>query len=465
MAEAAARGPALPGVADEQLRPALELAFSLAVDGRKQRPPVAPPEALRPYLRFQKLPTRALGAVRKALDEDATFRERVAAAAEVEAIGVAAHAWLVRPDGWQRTVRHALAQSETDGRGADATASARADRRAERRQDAARQAASELVAVRAQLKEERSARHDAEQRVAEQQRQLELLREEVQGLQRRARRNEEAAGEARAEHQATLRRLDDLEQALADAVQVRDEALAERAELEQALGAEGNGRSAPASPAPAVTAARAAARGAARSLRDTAAALEREAAALEDAIRAVPPSAEAPPSVPAASRSRRAPRVRRAPLALPGGVLSTSVDAATHWLRVPGVELIVDGYNVAMLAWPALELADRRERCIDAVEDIVRRFGTRAVVIFDGADVSVAVRARRLARVEFSPAGVIADEVIRQVVSSLPTSQPVVVATNDREVVNAVRATGANTITSEQLLAAAGRAVSNTPSP
>jgi predicted RNA-binding protein with PIN domain len=142
---------------------------------------------------------------------------------------------------------------------------------------------------------------------------------------------------------------------------------------------------------------------------------------------------------------------------MPGGVSASSVDGALHLLRSPDLELVVDGYNVAMLAWPALELADRRERCIDAVEDIIRRYGTRALVVFDGADVSVAVNARRLARVRFSPPGVIADDVIREVVAGLPNEQPVAVATNDKEVVASVRAMGANTITSETLLAAAGR--------
>jgi hypothetical protein len=61
--------------------------------------------------------------------------------------------------------------------------------------------------------------------------------------------------------------------------------------------------------------------------------------------------------------------------------------------------------------------------------------------------------------VQFSPPGVIADDVIRDVVATLPCEQPVAVATNDREVVASVRAMGANTITSETLLAASGRAL------
>jgi len=194
-------------------------------------------------------------------------------------------------------------------------------------------------------------------------------------------------------------------------------------------------------------------------VREAAASLRSAAAALEVAAQAISVPARAP-AVPVPPRHHRANaghRLRRRPLAMPGGVSASSVDGALHLLRSPELELVVDGYNVAMLAWPSLELAERRERCIDAVEDIIRRYGTRALVVFDGSDVSVAVSARRLARVQFSPPGVIADDVIRDVVATLPTDLPVAVATNDREVVASVRAMGANTITSETLLAAAGR--------
>ena len=60
-------------------------------------------------------------------------------------------------------------------------------------------------------------------------------------------------------------------------------------------------------------------------------------------------------------------------------------------------------------------------------------------------------------RVRFTPAGVLADDEIRELAASLPADQPVVVATNDQEVVRGVRSSGANVITSEQLLAIARR--------
>ena len=51
----------------------------------------------------------------------------------------------------------------------------------------------------------------------------------------------------------------------------------------------------------------------------------------------------------------------------------------------------------------------------------------------------------------YSPAGVIADDVIRDEVQRLPATRAVVVVTNDREIVRDVRAMGANTMTSDQL--------------
>ena len=51
------------------------MAFAVAVAGQRLRPPVPPPAALRPFLRFQKIPPAALGPVRRVVETDAAFRE------------------------------------------------------------------------------------------------------------------------------------------------------------------------------------------------------------------------------------------------------------------------------------------------------------------------------------------------------------------------------------------------------
>ncbi|MFT3854918.1 MAG: NYN domain-containing protein [Ilumatobacteraceae bacterium] len=120
--------------------------------------------------------------------------------------------------------------------------------------------------------------------------------------------------------------------------------------------------------------------------------------------------------------------------------------------------MLVDGYNVAKLGWPALTLAEQRERTIATAEDVARRWGTDLTIVFDGADVpGASAPARRLVRVVYSPAGVLADDVLRAEVDQLDHRRAVVVVTSDQAVVNDVRTAGANTIASDQFLAVARR--------
>jgi predicted RNA-binding protein with PIN domain len=114
---------------------------------------------------------------------------------------------------------------------------------------------------------------------------------------------------------------------------------------------------------------------------------------------------------------------------------------------------LVDGYNVAKQAWPRLDLASQRVVLLDAIENLVRRYGSDITVVFDGADVvGAAADGRRIVRVVFSPEGVIADDVIRDEVRRLPVTRNVVVVTNDQEIVTDTRAMGANTMSSDQLI-------------
>ena len=73
--------------------------------------------------------------------------------------------------------------------------------------------------------------------------------------------------------------------------------------------------------------------------------------------------------------------------------------------------------------------------------------------MIDGADVVGAhADRRRLARVRYSPAGVTADDVIREEIAGLDPRRSVAVVTNDREVRRDVIAAGANVITSDALV-------------
>ena len=124
---------------------------------------------------------------------------------------------------------------------------------------------------------------------------------------------------------------------------------------------------------------------------------------------------------------------RRQPMEVPRQAAKDPRRTAEFLLKVPGILVLVDGYNVAKLAWPDLSLEQQRINMLDAVDGLARRFGTEFVVVLDGADVVGAhADRRRLARVRYSPAGVTADDVIREEIAGLDQGRSVAVVTNDR---------------------------------
>ena len=472
-------------VYDERLREAIELAFVVAVIGNRQRPPMPVPAAIRPYLRFHKLPAAALGPVRRAVEADDEFRSRVALAATPELAGEAGVLWLQRPQGWQQQLDElvagqAAAEEVEEGERAERSAS----RRVEAAEHAARVAAADLASVRAELAAE--AKRFAElQRVHDKlERRAAQLEVELGGARRRltdAQQREQSSDEHLARVRASAK-------AESEAVH-RAQLAALQAELdawrEQALAAispgatAGSGDAAPAAIEPsmpgvdvgrlaaALADAAKAADALGRALADAGYVIE---GVIEGAAAGVVEPARTPgtlverapigPGRPKGARARlREARPSRVAVTLPGGVLADSVDAALHLLRVRGVLVVVDGYNVAKLGWPDLALAEQRRRLLDAMDEVVVRHGTRVQVVFDAASADALGRhtPRRLARVAFSPAGVLADDVIVDLVTDLPSGQAVVVVTNDNELRIRVRRHGANVLASEQLLGAARR--------
>ncbi len=122
-------------------------------------------------------------------------------------------------------------------------------------------------------------------------------------------------------------------------------------------------------------------------------------------------------------------------------------------LAVPSTHLIVDGYNVSKTGYPELPLADQRTRLVGKLAALAAQTGVEITVVFDGAGVTTApIRGSRGVRVLFSDAGVLADDVIRELVAMEPEGRPLVVATSDRAVVASVRRRGAHAVTSAVLL-------------
>ena len=180
---------------------------------------------------------------------------------------------------------------------------------------------------------------------------------------------------------------------------------------------------------------------------------------------AVPRAAASPVPAPreqGASRHRSSPD-RRRPRALPPGVRDDLPEAAEHLLRLPGVLLLVDGYNASLAYRPDLPIPELRRRLVDALDELAARTGADVHVVFDGAEraddgPTTRTGGRRLAaRVRFSPPDVEADDVILALVDEVPLGRPVVVASNDRRVQEGARDRGANVISSTQLLAALRR--------
>ncbi|GAW52490.1 MULTISPECIES: NYN domain-containing protein [unclassified Nocardioides] len=128
-------------------------------------------------------------------------------------------------------------------------------------------------------------------------------------------------------------------------------------------------------------------------------------------------------------------------------------------LAMPRARLIVDGYNVSKSAWPASSLEAQRIRLVTGLAPLVARTGAETTVVFDAADTDhrPPVNAPRGVRVLFSPRGVIADDVIRDLVAAEPSGRALVVVSDDREVAEDAARGGARVAATGALLALLAR--------
>ncbi|MGQ0617024.1 MAG: NYN domain-containing protein [Acidimicrobiia bacterium] len=476
------------------LRPALEAAVTAARTGEEADLALPAPPALRRYLRFARLPMPALDVARKVVEEDDDFRHRVAAGATEADVGEAGWLWLHRPDGWEarldllarraqeiehheqqerveRDTQKRLAGAEDRARRAEASVSARG---------------GELAEARSRLAAERAAREAADAALVAAAEQVAALGAQRNGAVRQLK-------EAEAE---LARRSAELRQA-------RHEIRMHQAELE------GSGPPAPApalsppapleplspptaSPAGGVdpvvqpdwtegagrldrgTSAGSGPSGAARAVGDAAIAARHLADALAaaaealdtgsdpGAVRRTGPdasSAPAPASVPVPEAAPRVEPLARRAARLPTGMFDDSTQAVEHLLRLPGVLVLVDGYNVSQEAWPGSVIADQRSRLLGAVAEVQARTGAEIEVVFDGSDdgAGVPVPSRPSVMVRYSPTGVEADEVLLERMAATAPARPVVLVSNDRRLGERARRLGANLVRPGQLLGARHR--------
>jgi predicted RNA-binding protein with PIN domain len=180
----------------------------------------------------------------------------------------------------------------------------------------------------------------------------------------------------------------------------------------------------------------------------------------EKAQRVSPPQADPKRASETPSESAALPErgKRRAQARVPPGMLEDAPDVLEAMLRTPRAVLVVDGYNVSMLAWGDAAPAEQRERLLTAISELQLRTRARVIVVFDGADVEGVRPLRRSGvRVVFSAADEEADAVVVREATELPVDMPVIVASSDNWVAEHARKADSRVVSSETLLRALRR--------
>ena len=375
------------------------------------------------------------------LDADEEFRERLAVQVEALApelattavageagsdpVGAAAAAYLLRPPGWSALVAAlGAAAADQTARSSDGT-DAEGDDRVRRRLEAAEH---ELRELRRRHKDEvqrlKGENADVRRKLGDARARLRAADEEREALRAGADDVAGAAERQRAEAAAELRRL-----------------RARVAELEQQLGAARRSE----------RAGRATENLRSKLLVDTvveaALGLRRELG--------LPALDRLPADTVAADRAEEGTRVSSGRGSLP----VEDPALLEELLRLPRAHLVVDGYNVTKSAWPDLSLERQRERLLTGAAALRSRTGTELTLVFDAAETATRppVSAPRGLRVLFSPYGVIADDVIRDLVAAEPQGGAVVVASSDQAVARDVERAGFRVVASGALAALLAR--------
>lgn len=396
------------------------------------------PRPIRPFLRFSKLPPRALVAARVALDDD-DFRVRVASRSDEEEVGRAGWLLLTRPDGWEEDL--------------DALVQERASTTVDRAESSARR---DLAKATVTIREQQS-------RLDEQARELHRLRQQLDAQHRAVGDLRVALDEAGAaavtaadERARAVRELKDMEHRLS----ARTEELRRAREVDPA-GVEAAPDEAARDEVTQEEAARAEAVASMlaevrREWASLGATVDRLAAVVDrnDSVNTAT-TADSPTPASGPGRGRRAGHRHRRPVRLGQGLVDGTPEAARWLLARPGVVVLVDGYNVTMLAWPELSAGDQRVALERAAAQLQLQHGAQIVLVFDGdADGGTAVRAAvgSTVRVRFTHRDTEADDEILELLGA--TSAPVVVVvSNDRRVIDGARERGANVVRSTDFVA------------
>ncbi len=411
-----------PEAFDDMLVAALELAVVVAQVGLRAVPPLEPPVSLKPFLRFtHKVPRPALRVARKVLDTDEAYRQRVCLVATEELIGAGGMLFVTRPEGWEEQLADLRQQDDTGQTEAAEVSNRKLDKKLagleaarDKAEKAHRQAKDDLSIARSALQDERRQRAQLAKDVAR-----------LDGLV--------AAKEAELTHLRELLTARDSENATLQAIVQRITGERDRAVQESI----GRGR-----------------------IQDTIATALRSLDDVRDALldfgSKAPDEPKPEPRRPTPSKSTRArwvdagnrPSSGRQPTALPPAVFDDSNEAARHLLKVPGMVVLVDGYNVAKFKWPEVSASELRMRLVSSLGAVATKTGSNMHIIFDGiGEGTSAIAGSGRVRVTFTKEGEEADDLILTLVAQLPISQPVMVVSSDKRVQDGARSLGANVVT------------------
>ncbi len=369
-----------------------------------------PPGGVHTVLTFSRMTASAYAIVRRAIEEDEVFRARVAAAATEEGVGRAGWLWLHRPEGWQTDAALETPDEHDRGRGMA---------RLRRERDGAEAAA---------------ARHQAEASAAEASRrrsvaQLQDARREASAAVADGNALQARVGQLEAERNEAVRSLKAAEADLADARRDLRIARASTRAVEVGLELATPGAEFP-----------------------TTDPLWPPAGLL-----AAPGSRTSTTKTPRGREKKKPPLSLGARTSLPPGLFTGTPEADRHLVSSGAAIVVVDGYNLSRAAWSGIEPEEERRRTVALLEEVQARSGGVVVVVFDGADATVAPLASRSVRVRFSATGQTADDVIRDLLMNMVKGESVLVVSSDRAVADDARRHGALVLGARQFLAAAGR--------
>lgn len=167
-------------------------------------------------------------------------------------------------------------------------------------------------------------------------------------------------------------------------------------------------------------------------LRDARRALDEARREAADAREALTRSGERPVAAAATERPVVSHVLPGRPSVVPDDVVPGTTDYARALLP-RGRRVIVDGYNVTRTHRADLPLAEQRDWLVGVLSAAAARHGIDVTVVFDGSDgAGIGRRRTRGIQVEFSRAGMTADDDICFVVAAMPQDEPLTVVTDDQ---------------------------------